>query len=132
MRRVAAVAAAILLAACASTPRAASPLTGQWGGTHVSLILTETGGTLDYDCAAGTIDGPLMVAPDGSFSGVGRHTPAAGGPERVGEVRPSFGARYEGTVRRDRMTLQVRVDNGVAIGPYALRRGAEPVLFRCL
>jgi hypothetical protein len=31
------------------------------------------------------------------------------------------------------MTLRVDVpDRGIAIGPYRLRRGAEPMLMRCL
>lgn len=132
MRRLSAAAVAMLLAGCASVPTASLPLSGQWGGTHVGLVLTQSGGTADYDCAGGTIDGPLVATPDGGFSGVGMHTPAAGGPERVGAVRPSYRARYQGRVRGERITLEVRVENGVLIGPYELRKGAEPVLSRCL
>lgn len=131
-RAAPAAAALLLLAGCASVPVANAPLTGSWGGTHVGLLLTEQGGTVDYDCAVGLIEGSLLPAPDGSFTGVGTHTPAAGGPDRIGEVRPSYRARYQGQVRSDRMTLIVRVENGVVIGPYQLRKGAEPILFRCL
>lgn len=126
--------AALSLAACAPvTPSsAASPLTGQWGGQHVGLMLGPTGGTLDYDCAAGRI-GPVLVARDGSFVASGTHTPATGGPEQVGEVRPSWPARYSGSVSGDWMTLRVDVpERGIVIGPYSLRRGAEPMLMRCL
>lgn len=130
-----AVIAALSLAACAPvTPSgAASPLTGQWGGQHVGLVLGPTGGTLDYDCAAGRIDGPVQPARNGSFVASGTHTPGTGGPERVGEVRPSWPARYSGSVGGDWMTLRVDVsDRGIVIGPYRLRRGAEPMLMRCL
>jgi hypothetical protein len=120
------------LAACASVPPAGIPLTGEWGGTHVGLRLSETGGVLDYDCAAGTLDGPLLPGADGTFEAHGRHTPGTGGPERVGEVRPSYRANYRGAVRGDRMTLRGEMENGVILGPFTLVRGAEPVIFRCL
>ncbi len=80
----------------------------------------------------GTIDGPLVPRVDGTFQVEGRHTPGTGGPEREGEVRLSFRARYWGTLRGGRMTLQARVENGVLLGPFALVKGAEPIIFRCL
>lgn len=122
---------AFALASCATAPPAGVPVTGSWGGTHVGLVLDPSGGRLDYDCAAGTI-GPVVPGFDGRFEATGTHTPGTGGPERVGEVRPAHGARYSGTVRGDRMTLLVAVANGTAIGPLELRRGAEPILMRCL
>lgn len=121
-----------LLASCAAVPPAGAPLTGRWGGNHVGLTLDTNGGTLEYDCAAGEIAGPLVPRGDGTFAAIGTHSPGHGGPERVGEVHPSFPARYAGTVRGDRMTMTVKVQNGVLIGPHTLRRGAEPMLMRCL
>ncbi|MBA3511902.1 hypothetical protein [Sphingomonas sp.] len=132
MRRAAIFAAAAGLAACASFPKAAVPVTGEWGGRHVGLSLGETSGVLDYDCAAGTIDGPLLPRGDGTFEVDGRHTPGTGGPERVGEIRPSFRARYRGAIRGGRMTLEARVENGVLLGPFTLVKGGEPIIFRCL
>ena len=121
----------LLVAACATAPPS-GPLTGQWGGQHVGLQLGPAGGTLDYDCAAGTI-GPVAPGPDGRFAASGRHTPGMGGPERVGEVRPSYPAGYSGSVSGDVMNLRIEVPSqAIVIGPYTLRRGAEPVLMRCL
>ena len=125
------LALAAALSACASVPTARGPVTGDWGGTHVGLKLGPAGGVLDYDCAAGTIDGPVVLQSGGSFHAIGMHTPAAGGPERLGEVRPSYRTRYSGAVRGDRMTLQARVENGMLLGPFTLVRGAEPVIMRC-
>lgn len=122
----------LVLAGCATSPPADVPLTGRWGGPHVGLELTREGGALEYDCAAGLIEGPVLPRGDGTFESQGKHTPGTGGPERVGEVRPTYEALYGGTVRGDRMTLLVRVENGILIGPLTLRRGAEPVLLRCL
>ena len=131
------VAAAAGLSACApasqlGVPHRAVPLSGEWGGTHVALKLGPASGTLEYDCAAGTIDGPVVPRADGSFQAYGRHTPGSGGPDREGEVRPSYATRYSGSVRGTRMTLEGRVENGVLLGPFALVRGAEPIIFRCL
>jgi hypothetical protein len=130
--RLTALAFFAALSACTSVPPAGGPLTGEWGGTHIGLRLSAAGGTLDYDCAAGTIDEPVALRPDGTFEAIGMHTPGWGGPERSGEVRPSYRTRYSGSVRGDRMTLQGRVENGVLLGPFRLVRGAEPVIMRCL
>jgi hypothetical protein len=123
--------ALLVLAGCASVPIAGIPLEGEWGGQHVALHLQETGGTLDYDCANGTI-GPVVLRSDRSFSANGTHTPGHGGPVRVGEVPPSYSVDYSGGLRGDRMTLEGRLANGVRLGPYELQRGAEPRIFRCL
>ena len=121
-----------LLAACATGPSAGVPLSGEWGGKHVRLNLTSTGGSLEYDCAAGTIFGPLVTQRDGSFVSEGTHTPGWGGPEIEGEAMPTYRVRYSGSVRGNTMRLQGRVENGVLLGPFTLRREAEPIIFRCL
>ena len=119
-------------AASCATPAAVGPVTGAWGAEHVGLLLRPDGGTLEYDCAAGRIDEPLVALGDGRFTASGSHMPGIGGPERVDQPRQSFPATYRGSVRGDRMTLSVRVANGQLLGPYELRRGAPPRLLRCL
>ena len=122
-----------LLCACAALPSVPAPLfPSQWGGHHVGLSLTPTGGALEYDCAAGTIRSPVMLQPDGTFIAEGTHTPGWGGPEIEGQVRPTYPVRYTGKIRGDVMSLEGRVENGVLLGPFTLRRGAEPIIFRCL
>jgi hypothetical protein len=128
MKRLCAI---FLVAGCAAVPGAPVSVTGDWGGVHVGLHLTAAGGIFEYDCANGTI-GPVLVGPGGAFSAQGTHTPGHGGPAREGEVLPVHAASFSGTVRGDRMTLQARLDNGVELGPFALRRGAEAGIFRCL
>lgn len=121
-----------LLAACAAVPTAGLPVAGQWGGRHVRLNLTSTGGTLEYDCAAGTMIGPLKMNRDGAFVAKGTHTPSRGGPVIQGQVLPSYRVRYSGSVRGNTMSLQGRVEKGVLLGPFTLRRGAQPNLVSCL
>jgi hypothetical protein len=126
--------AAGCLAACQPLPGPGGPrgLTGSWGGQHIGLVLHSDGGTLDYDCASGSITGPLVVDRIGRFAGYGVHSPGHGGPDRV-DVQPvRLAARYSGTVAGDRMSLRVDVEGGLVLGPFSLRRGAEPVILRCL
>ncbi len=121
----------LLLGGCASVPSASAPVTGQWGGVHIGLTLDASGGQIAYDCAAGTI-GPLAPDSAGRFTASGTHTPGHGGPVREGEVMPTHAATFAGTVRGDTMTLQGRIDTGVELGPFTLRRGGEAGIFRCL
>jgi hypothetical protein len=120
-----------LIVGCATSPSAEIPLSGSWGGPHVGLTLETSGGRLEYDCASGTI-GPIAPRRDGAFEVEGSHTPAAGGPDIQGQVRPTYRTRFTGHVRGDRMILTGRVENGALLGPFELRRGADPMIFRCL
>ncbi len=128
------IALAALLAGCATTTdEKIQPLTGSWGGQHVGLVLDAAGGKLDYDCAAGTIDGPVILNLLGEFHEKGTHTPGTGGPVRQDQVPLALPALYHGSVRGERMTLRVIVpSNGTVIGPLELMLGAAPVLMRCL
>lgn len=130
--RPAALISALLLAACTAVPRPAGPVTGAWGGPHIGLVLDASGGTIEYDCASGRLTEPLLPRPSGDFEVQGTHSPGHGGPAIEGEVLPTYRARFTGRVRGDRMTLAGRVENGVLLGPFNLRRGAEPGIFRCL
>ncbi len=121
-----------LLAACAAVSAAGRAVTGDWGGEHIGLNLGTTVGTLEYDCAAGTMIGPLMINRDGTFIAAGTHTPGRGGPAIEGQRLPSYRVRYSGSVRGNTMSLRGRVENGVLLGPFTLRRGAQPIRTRCL
>jgi hypothetical protein len=122
---------AALVADCAAIPPQPMKVAGDWGGAHVQLHLTPGGGTLDYDCAHGTI-GPMRLGAGGEFTAEGTHTPEHGGPAREGEVLPAYPAHYSGVVRANRMTLDGRIDNGARLGPFELRRDELPMLTRCL
>ena len=80
------IAVAAGLSACASMALSPTNVSGQWGGPHISLVLEGGLGTIEYDCATGTIDTPVIPAPDGSFAATGTHRPGQGGPIRVGQI----------------------------------------------
>ena len=105
---------------------------GDWGGQHIGLVVAANGATIEYDCASGTIDEPL-VATDGVFSAVGTHTRGHGGPIRQDEVPDKHPARYEGRIDGETMTLDVTLaDSGEKLGRYTLVRGRPAHVLKCL
>jgi hypothetical protein len=127
--------ASLLLAAAGPCAKdLAGPIAAsEWGGEHVGLTVTPMGGTLEYDCAAGTIDQPIVTAVDGNFVAIGTHSPGHGGPIMQGEVPPRFPARYDGWTDGETMKLTVtRTDTGEKLGTFTLARGESPRVFRCL
>jgi hypothetical protein len=109
------------------------PLTGAWGGQHLQATLTDSGGTLQYDCASGTISDPLVPDERGQVLAPGIHSPGHGGPIMLGEVPPQLPARYNGTVNGDRLTLTVTLtETGEKVGTFELVRGQPGLIFRCL
>lgn len=134
-RRSFLIAALALVAACSvviSGPNVFIVI-GTWGGEHVQLELEETGGTLDYDCAYGTIDAGWTLSEDGEFEGSGEHIIEHGGPVRDGEVLPVRPASYTGTVKDDRMSLTVTLsDSAQVVGTFELVYGSDGQIVRCL
>jgi hypothetical protein len=105
----------------------------EWGGEHVGLTVSATGGTLEYDCANGTIDQAIQAASDGNFVALGSHTRGHGGPAIQGEVPDRHPARYTGWTDGATMRLSVTLtDTGDKLGDFTLVRGQSPRVFRCL
>jgi hypothetical protein len=124
---------AILSLGCASTAPTAgeSAALGQWGGTVVSLSLTESGGTLSYQCGNGTIDGRWTVDADGGFHGAGQHFFGGGPLPESG--RTPHQASYRGRIEGDRFTLSVDLGHmEQTLGPYTMTRGGHQVTELCL
>jgi hypothetical protein len=130
--RPALLAAALVVAAACTEPTSITIRVSTWGGTHIGLTVTASGGLLEYDCAEGRIDEPIVVR-DGRFDVRGVHWPGQGGPIGVDTTRTPRPARYQGLVRGDRMTLIVTLtDTGESLGTFTLIRGASPNVFKCL
>lgn len=130
----AAFALVVLFSACAApTGRVGNgePVTGEWGGEHISLSLTADGGVVEYDCAHGGLSEPIRPDARGEFQAAGVHVREHGGPVRLDERPDSIPARYTGTVRGTRMTVQVFTATD-SLGPFSLVRNAAPRLLKCL
>ena len=73
--------------------------TGLWGGQHISMNVRAKSATIEYDCANGVINGPLVVNADGSFNLHGTHRMERGGPVRADDKSSGEPATYTGTIK---------------------------------
>ena len=121
------------LVGCAAVSAGTAPVTGSWGGQHIGMKATAVAVSFDFDCAAGRIDGPLLPQANGAFSVNGVYFPGHGGPTRVDEIPRALPAIYRGSISGATMRLSIDLPSEKQVlGPYALRRGAQPAVFRCL
>src|SRR5213083_1223348 len=98
----------LIAASAASRPRKMQRLQpGSWGGPHIRIYVENDSAKIDYDCANGTIEGPLTYDRKGNFTWRGTHNREHGGPIRIDENN-SRRAIYTGSIKGDRMTLTVK------------------------
>ncbi len=124
----------LLVAATASSkPRKAQRLTsGIWGGPHIRIEVKGDNATIEYDCANGTITGPLKFDRSGRFSWEGAHFREHGGPVRIDETPQSNPATYYGVIKGNTMTLTVKLKGSDEIlGEFTLTRGGSGRIFKC-
>jgi hypothetical protein len=106
---------------------------GVWGGTGIRLDVTERGAAIEYDCAHGTIDEPLVVDRAGRISAQGTHVREHGGPIREDEPADRHPARYSGQLDRDTLQLTVTLtDTRQELGSFKVTRGSPGRLLKCL
>ena len=121
---------AFVTLAVAKRPR--SIANGQWGGPHIQMQVANGSATIEYDCANGTISGPLRVDSRGRFSLLGKHVREHGGPIRMGEDRSGVPARYTGWTDGKTLKLTVTlVNNKTKLGTFELTRGSAGRVFKC-
>jgi hypothetical protein len=114
-------------------PPAGTLRTGVWGGQGISMSVTANGATIEYDCAHGTIDGPIVPDAGGRFEVTGTHVFERGGPVREGEPEDRHPARYIGVVGGDTLTITVTViDQNRVVGTFTLTYGRPGRIVRCL
>jgi hypothetical protein len=105
---------------------------GVWGGDHLRMDVNESGAALDYDCAAGMIERPIVLDDGGRFDIKGTFIPQHGGPVRRDEEIKARPARYVGRIRGDVLTLTVSLaDPEEAVGEFTLTHGDEGRVMKC-
>lgn len=106
--------------------------TGPWGGNNIRLNVEAQSATIEYVCANGTIDGPLMIDSKGRFTWYGSHTQQRPGPTRVDDSSSGRRAVYSGWVKGDTMTLIVKLrDTKETVDTFTLKLNGGGRLFRC-
>ena len=104
--------------------------TGVWGGMHVEMNVQDQGATLEFDCARGTVPGPLTVNGKGEFRVRGSFFPEHGGPTRR-EENEGTPAIYSGTVTGDNMSLKLEISGQPEGRSFELKRGQNGRLMKC-
>jgi hypothetical protein len=123
----------VLGSAACLEPEMPATLTGEWGGEHLGLVASVQGADLEFDCATARISTTIQLDRDGRFSVAGLHFPGHGGPSRDDEETVEIPARFDGTVRGNLMTISVTLTSwATTLGPFTLKRGASPNVFKCL
>lgn len=103
---------------------------GVWGGPHINIKVGTKSAAIEYDCASGVIDGPLIVDGDGHFSLRGTHTMERGGPVRADESPKTQTASYTGSIKGNTMTLTLKLDDS-DVETFTLEKGKPGELFKC-
>jgi hypothetical protein len=107
-------------------------LSGTWGGQHITIEVGRGSASIEYDCANGTISGPLTVDSKGRFTWRGYYNREHGGPIRIGEKSNAQPAVYKGWIQNDTMTLTVTLaNNDESLGTFTLKRGSRGRVFKC-
>ncbi len=120
----------IFMISCAGATSMQRIPVGIWGGDHARVEVGEKSASIEYDCAHGVIEGPLVVEANGRFNLRGTHTPERGGPVRSDETPRSLPATYVGSVSGDKMTLTLKLAD-TEDETFTLEKGKEGNLFKC-
>ena len=130
--------ALVLIATLSSSPSSARGhkhyrlAKGDWGGPHIRLAVGDSSATIEYDCAHGQIDGPLVTDSRGRFSLKGTHSPEHPGPIRDNEQSAGQSASYTGWTDGKKMTLTVTLaGRKETIGTFNLTLGGGGRVFKC-
>ena len=104
--------------------------TGTWGGDHISMKVGAKSATIEYDCASGVIQGPLVIDAAGHFNLHGTHHMERGGPIRADASSKGQAATYTGSISGNTMTLTLKVGDDEA-ETFTLEKGNEGKLVKC-
>ena len=106
---------------------------GVWGGLHLHVEISESGATLDYDCAHGTITEKIVPDREGKFVLKGFHVKERPGPTREGDDTNGQPAIYTGSIDGETMTLTVRLSgSNEEIGAFTLTQGKTGRIRKCM
>lgn len=106
---------------------------GMWGGQHVRVDVGAKVATIDFDCAHGTISGPLLMDAKGQFSWKGTYSREHGGPVRLEENDAGESAIFSGSIKGSTMKLTVRLKTqNQALDSFVLTHGRSGMVRKCL
>ncbi len=118
--------------ALAAPDETSRSLSGTFGGTGAGLDATEKVIRLTFDCATGSIEGPVALDAEGRFDVSGRFEREGPGPTHPDSPKGGGTARYTGRLEGETLTLSVRpAGSDQVLGPFTLTRGRVPRIHSC-
>jgi hypothetical protein len=106
---------------------------GVWGGSDVRLNVSDSASQLQFACAHGEIQEPLVLTAEGHFSVRGTFFAETPGPTRVDDPPRAQPALYEGEIKDQVMTLAITLtETKKPVGNFTLEFGKSGRLRRCL
>jgi hypothetical protein len=104
---------------------------GAWGGDHIALEVTDSGASLEYDCAHGSITEKMVLDGEGKFEVKGFHI-REGGPTRIDAESKGRPAIYVGSSDGKTLKLTVKLaDTDEVIGSFDLTHGKPGRIRKC-
>ena len=125
----------MVLVACKSESLlvASTPLLGQWGGTGIQMVASETQVTFEFDCALGLINRKVMINDNNQFSEKGTFTVVGGNRPITEETPKAQNVQYQAKVLGNDISLDVKSEDGkTIIGSYTLSKDVYGKLFKCM
>jgi len=115
-----------------STNSSQRKISGMWGGQGISMEVTDSGATLEFDCASGTITEAVVLDSAGKFSAKGRFARQRPGPTREEDDTEGQPAAYSGVVDGENLTLTITLTkNSEKVGDFTLAHGKMGRIRRC-
>ncbi|MGH9928883.1 MAG: hypothetical protein ACREA9_06595 [Pyrinomonadaceae bacterium] len=111
----------------------AADMKGVWGGLHINIEVADSGATIEYVCAHGTITEKIVPDREGRFVVKGRHIKERPGPIREGDDTEGQPATYTGSIDGQTMTLTVKLSGtDEEIGSFTLTHGKTGRNRKCM
>ncbi len=124
--------AALGAPSCSSTEVPGRVPTGNWGGLHAGMVVSDTGADIEYDCAAGRITVPMLLDAHGNFNLPGLYIRTGPGPVPANDsLVPKFPVRYTGHTDGKTMTFTVSGDS-VLTQSFDVTYGGNPNVMKCV
>lgn len=115
-----------------SAQKSQTKVSGEWGGQGISMQVSDSGATLEFDCASGSITEGIALDSSGKFSAKGLFARQRPGPTREDEENDGQPATYEGVITGESLTLTITlVQSKEKVGTFTLTHGKVGRIRRC-
>lgn len=120
----------LALVACPQTP---TTVVGTWRSLAAELTVTEQGGSIQFGCATGTIDAPILLNAKGEFSVNGTYTQLSGVAPPPGSNPPTPQPTvYTGRVSGNNLSFTGRFQNGTKLNSITVVRDGSVQVVQCV